>query len=54
MITSARQQIGTCGKGHAMAKRKLETRIQKMLRSDGALCLTFINTGLGKRKALEP
>ncbi len=36
-----------------MAKRKPATTIQKMLRSDGALCLTFVNTGLGKRKALE-
>ncbi|MCP3918261.1 MAG: hypothetical protein GY711_22145, partial [bacterium] len=36
-----------------MAKRKTETRIQKMLRSDGALCVTFVNTGSGKRKALE-
>ncbi len=36
-----------------MAKRKTETRTQKMLRSDGSLCVTFVNTGLGKRKALE-
>ena len=36
-----------------MARRKPETRIQKMLRSDGALCLTFVNIGLGKRPALE-
>ncbi len=36
-----------------MAKRKTETRIQKMLRSDGALCVTFVNTGFGKRKELE-
>ncbi len=36
-----------------MAKRKSETRIQKILRSDGALCVTFVNTGLGGRRALE-
>ncbi len=35
-----------------MAKRKTETRLQKMLRSDGALCVTFVNTGLEKRKPL--
>ncbi len=36
-----------------MAKRKTETRLQKMLRSDGALCVTFVNTALGKRRPLE-
>ncbi len=36
-----------------MARQKPETRIQKMLRSDGALCLSFINTGRGQRPALE-
>ncbi len=30
-----------------------ETPIQKLLRSDGALCLTFVNTGLGTRPELE-
>ncbi len=36
-----------------MARQKPETRIQKMLRTDGALCLTFINTGQGQRPTLE-
>lgn len=36
-----------------MAKRKRETRIQKTLRSDGALCVTFVNTGLGQRRPIE-
>ncbi len=36
-----------------MARRKTETRLQKMLRSDGALCVTFVNTAFGKRKRLE-
>ena len=39
-----------------MAKRKRKkplTLLEKMLRSDGALCATFVNTASGKRKALE-
>ncbi|MEE8523502.1 MAG: ABATE domain-containing protein [Thermoanaerobaculia bacterium] len=36
-----------------MAKRKPLTRLQKLLRSDGALCVTFVNTTSPKRKAIE-
>ncbi len=36
-----------------MARRRTENRLQKMLRSDGALCVTFVNTGLGRRRALD-
>ncbi len=33
-------------------RRKPLTRSEKMLRSDGALCVTFVNTGSAKRKSL--
>jgi predicted RNA-binding Zn ribbon-like protein len=36
-----------------MARRKPETRIQRQLRSDGALCVTFVNAGFGERPPLE-
>jgi predicted RNA-binding Zn ribbon-like protein len=29
------------------------TRAEKLLRSDGALCVTFVNTGSGKRESLD-
>lgn len=35
-----------------MAKPKALTRLQKMLRSDGALCVTFVNTACDQRKTL--
>ncbi len=37
----------------AEGKRKALTRLEKMLRSDGALCVTFLNTASARRKALE-
>ena len=37
----------------ARRTRKALTRVEKMLRSDGALCVTFVNTLSGRRRALE-
>ncbi len=37
----------------AKGKRKALTRLEKMLRSDGALCVTFLNTASARRKTLE-
>ncbi len=37
----------------ARSPREPLTRLQKMRRSDGALCVTFVNTASAKRRALE-
>lgn len=36
----------------AKRRRKPLTRLEKLQRSDGALCVTFVNTGSAKRKSL--
>ncbi len=36
-----------------MARRKRRQSVKAQLRSDGALCVTFVNTGSEKRQALE-
>lgn len=35
-----------------MARRKVLTRLEKVLRSDGALCMTFVNTERAERRSV--